>query len=300
MSGNRLKFLPGKLFEHSRDSKLATLDLSSNQIRELPSDIFKPLKNLGEINMDNNELTFLPGSLFDQNLDLHKISFQRNRLNGISSIMFQHLRDLDSVDFEDNDCISSSYYDLKSYSYQLNEFRNSLKDRCSFGYLQVEMKSMIENYAKMTEFVKIYEGKVEDLEKNLSVISTTVNRLQNLTEVQRERIEELENGNGILAGIEINATKAENTTLPTAATTVNLEPEEKTETTTPMVTEEAVTEGIIEEDNTQQPASISGRMIDFQAPPITSTSEEDFDDDYDQIGLEDSWNFQKIQDFYLS
>jgi hypothetical protein len=73
----------------------------------------------------------------------------------------------------------------------MNNFVTALQDRCSFGYLQVEMKSMIENYTKMTEYFKSHESKIEKLEQKMGKmdnVSAFLQKVLNYTEVQSEEV----------------------------------------------------------------------------------------------------------------
>jgi Leucine-rich repeat (LRR) protein len=185
LSENNINNLPEVLFRSQENLK--ELYLSNNQISILPAKIFNALGNLVTLNLHQNQLSFLPGTLFGNNLQLKTIGFNNNRLNGISSTMFQHLRELEVVDFNYNQCINN-YYSSLQYSNYMNNFMTALQDRCSFGYLQVEMKSMIENYAKMTQYFKSHETKIEKLEKKMENVSAFLQKVLNYTEVQSEEV----------------------------------------------------------------------------------------------------------------
>lgn len=116
--------------------KLETLDLSHNDIEEIPDDALFDLNELVDVFLDNNNLKFLPakllshapefqrfkasnnsieileGDFFKSNSHLKIVSLDNNRLHKIG-VDFRPFGNLKKIDLLNNPCVSTNYNDWR-------------------------------------------------------------------------------------------------------------------------------------------------------------------------------------------
>jgi Leucine-rich repeat (LRR) protein len=75
MSFNKIEELPRGFFEYNQ--KLEVLMLNNNKFYKIPTDIFKPLKDLMRVDISGNGLLEVSSSLWNSNTRLKEISFDQ-------------------------------------------------------------------------------------------------------------------------------------------------------------------------------------------------------------------------------
>jgi hypothetical protein len=114
------------------------LGFYKNQIATIEADAFQHLPNLKRINLSHNQLRSLPHQIFKNNSELAYIGIYGNKINSITPDFFQNLNELQYVDFENNQCIHREFGCVSRYcsvsQSQLNSeladcYNNCLNDR---------------------------------------------------------------------------------------------------------------------------------------------------------------------------
>lgn len=124
--------------DFSAMSKLETLDLSNNEIEEIPEDAFYDLSELVDLFIDNNRVKALSGRLlnnahffqrfkasnnsleilesefFTGNPSLKIVSLDNNKLHKIR-VDFRPFRNLKKIDLLNNPCVSTNFNDWRKY-----------------------------------------------------------------------------------------------------------------------------------------------------------------------------------------
>lgn len=136
VTGSGVKFVEREDF--SAMTKLETLDLSNNEIEEIPEDALFDLGELVDFFIDNNKIRALSGRLLSQahnfqrfkasnnsleildteffngNPSLKIVSLDNNRLHKIR-VDFRPFRNLKKLDFLNNACVNTNYNDWRKY-----------------------------------------------------------------------------------------------------------------------------------------------------------------------------------------
>jgi Leucine-rich repeat (LRR) protein len=95
LASNQLIQLPDNIF--SKFNQLQTLDLRNNNLSQLPENIFHALTQLQRLYLNYNQLTELPQHIFDNLLSLTELSLRHNKLTQLPENIFDslaHLQDL--------------------------------------------------------------------------------------------------------------------------------------------------------------------------------------------------------------
>lgn len=139
VNNSGLKFIERDDF--SGMPKLETLNLSENEIEEIPEDTLYDLDELVDFFVDNNKVRTLPknllshaamfqrfkasnnsiegidGDFFKSNHELKIVSLDNNKLHKIH-VDFRPFRNLKKVDLLNNPCVSTNYNDWRKYKSQ--------------------------------------------------------------------------------------------------------------------------------------------------------------------------------------
>lgn len=97
LSSNGLQYVESNIF-HS----LEKLHLQNNELNSLQLTFLFSLKNLIELNLDFNRLTFLPEKIFQSNVNLRDLSLQGNDLNYLTNYSFLGLSNLQHLNLARN------------------------------------------------------------------------------------------------------------------------------------------------------------------------------------------------------
>ncbi|CAK9064104.1 unnamed protein product [Durusdinium trenchii] len=81
---------------------LKTLDLGSNQISTLPTDIFQNLTSLTQLRLTNNQLSTLPASIFSQLPLLQECHLDKNKLTFLPETIFSNQTLLEDLNLQNN------------------------------------------------------------------------------------------------------------------------------------------------------------------------------------------------------
>lgn len=148
-------------------------------LQTIDSSDLLPFKNLQSIELQNNEIRSLDGDLFRSNPEVQYVSIFNNPLQHVGPNIFDSLRGLIEVDLSDCRCINETV----SQPEQLDELKYSLSLNCPPTYEMIE-KAILTG-PKFTRNVKEMEEKGESLKGE-------VHQLRFLTEVLRNRLENVE------------------------------------------------------------------------------------------------------------
>ena len=90
------------------------IDLNYNQIRVIPSNVFKDMPKLKNIEINYNRLTDLNGSLFENLPTLNFIKFEFNAITQVGDEIFQNVSSLETVYFSGNNLTQIPYKSLQN------------------------------------------------------------------------------------------------------------------------------------------------------------------------------------------
>eukprot|EP00475_Leptophrys_vorax_P038041 TRINITY_DN6633_c0_g1_i4.p1 TRINITY_DN6633_c0_g1~~TRINITY_DN6633_c0_g1_i4.p1 ORF type:complete len:129 (-),score=14.53 TRINITY_DN6633_c0_g1_i4:173-559(-) len=90
------------------DKALTIVDLSANQLVNIPEPFFQGLLNLQTINLRANQLSSLPEGIFQGLTSLQEINLSYNQLAAVSEQLFQGLSQLQSL------CVPASIFCVHS------------------------------------------------------------------------------------------------------------------------------------------------------------------------------------------
>ena len=100
ISENQLPQLPINIFASL--SKLISINLTSNKLTQLPPDIFVGLKNLQTLRLSHNKLTQLPAAIFTGLSNLQELALDYIKLSQLPADLFAGLNNLQTIDLSSN------------------------------------------------------------------------------------------------------------------------------------------------------------------------------------------------------
>ena len=101
LSHNNLRTLPEEIFK-GLSFERGNIFLDHNQLSSLPEGIFNGLTDLGLIYLHNNQLKSLPEGIFNDLTDLGGLYLANNKLNSLPKGLFKNLTDLKWLDLRNN------------------------------------------------------------------------------------------------------------------------------------------------------------------------------------------------------
>jgi Leucine-rich repeat (LRR) protein len=128
LSHNAIEELPSDVFKDIKNLRYLYLDY--NAIKELPSNVFQDLEILEWIHIDNNQIKELHRDLFKNNLKLYVLDASNNKLQKIE-VDFRKSYDLWHIDLTGNICIDrnvASY--LKRDEEEINNLQAVIDENC--------------------------------------------------------------------------------------------------------------------------------------------------------------------------
>ncbi|KAM8849589.1 uncharacterized protein AB9W97_021240 isoform 1-T2 [Spinachia spinachia] len=133
LKGNRLT----ELSSLSSLTSLSDLILSSNQLSELPEDIFRNVTALENLDLSENQLTLLPEMIFHNLCGIKSIHLHRNNLSKVASKLFQDQYFLQQLYLSDNqlETLPLSLLDPFVMQHTVRLHGNPWKCDCHMSYL---------------------------------------------------------------------------------------------------------------------------------------------------------------------
>ncbi|KAG5675184.1 hypothetical protein PVAND_005109 [Polypedilum vanderplanki] len=119
LSSNEIEDLPKDVFYEL--PRLKTLLLSRNKIKSLDRDLFISNPNLNIIYIFGNEIEVLENDLFRANSNLEQLHIDENKIMNIENEFFDRIPFLQIANFLNNVCVNSHYPKFKSYD-KLKDF----------------------------------------------------------------------------------------------------------------------------------------------------------------------------------
>lgn len=173
----QIKRLPRKLQKFFPNVK--ALVITNSMLEAIESSDLAPFKKLQSIELQNNEIRSLDGDLFRSNPDVQFISIFSNPLQHVGPNIFDSLRELTEVDLSNCRCINETV----SHLAELDQLKYSMSLNCPPTYEMIERAIL--TGSKFTRKVKEMEEKGESLKGE-------VQQLWFLTEILRNRLENVE------------------------------------------------------------------------------------------------------------
>ncbi|KAL6104279.1 cpn2 [Pungitius sinensis] len=133
LKGNRLT----ELSSLSSLTSLSDLFLSSNQLSELPEDIFRNVTALENLDLSENQLTVLPEMIFHDLCAIKSIHLHKNHLSKVGSKLFQDQYLLQQLYLSDNqlETLPEGFLDAFVIQHTVRLHGNPWKCDCHMSYL---------------------------------------------------------------------------------------------------------------------------------------------------------------------
>ncbi|XP_067856090.1 leucine-rich repeat and transmembrane domain-containing protein 2 [Heptranchias perlo] len=100
LSNNKLSTLPALTFTNF--TTLEKLDLSSNYLDQLPSNVFDYISSLTDLNLRNNSIRSLDKNIFYKTTNLQRLDLSANGLSQIPLLLFDEMQNLTWLNLEEN------------------------------------------------------------------------------------------------------------------------------------------------------------------------------------------------------
>ena len=100
LKGNRLKLIGRNCFLSLKG--VIMIDLSYNNLQDLPSQLFRQLNDLQELRLDFNQISSIPEELFKSQRQIQRIHLDHNKVTSIPKGLFSELNKLEVLHLENN------------------------------------------------------------------------------------------------------------------------------------------------------------------------------------------------------
>lgn len=122
-----LHYLPENIYETY--PKLASLTVTEAGLRKIRYENLRLLWQLQNLDLQSNKIEILESNLFTDNSNLQIIILKNNKLHSISPESFDNLNQIREINFAANECIDKAYYfgNLNSKP----ELQNDLTETCT-------------------------------------------------------------------------------------------------------------------------------------------------------------------------
>lgn len=150
-----IHYLPENIYETY--PKLASLIVTEAGLRRIRYEHLRQLEQLKVLDLQSNKIETLESNLFTDNSNLQDINLRNNKLHSISPTSFENLIQLREINFAKNECIDKAYYFETLHT--KSELRRDLTETCP-GY-QNKLKILTDrkecNCVKQHEQVPLIE-----------------------------------------------------------------------------------------------------------------------------------------------
>lgn len=121
----------------SRLTSLTDLVLSSNQLSNLPEDIFRNATLLENLDLSDNQLTFLPDSIFSELFGINTIHLHKNNLSKLDPKLFEDQNLIQQLYLSDNqlETLPQGLFDPFAFQHTVRLHGNPWKCDCHMWYL---------------------------------------------------------------------------------------------------------------------------------------------------------------------
>ena len=170
-------------------SKVTSIDLSYNNIKEIPEGLLDGKTELTEIVLNGNKISKLPKDLFKDTKNIENIYMSSMKLSKVEKGVFEDLSKLNIVDLENNEIseIEAGAFDGLTSLLQLGLDGNELTDLPD-GVLK-SLTSLTFLGLSENEFVKVPKA-VEDV-SNLEILYLNWNNIQTVDNVDYAKLTKL-------------------------------------------------------------------------------------------------------------
>ncbi|KAF3699122.1 Carboxypeptidase N subunit 2 Carboxypeptidase N 83 kDa chain [Channa argus] len=126
-----------KLSSLSNLTSLFNLMLSSNQLSNLPEDIFRNITQLENLDLSENQLTFLPESIFSNLFGIQVIHLHKNNLTKLDAKLFEDQHLIQQLYLSDNqlETLPFGIFDTFAMQHTVRLHGNPWKCDCHMWYL---------------------------------------------------------------------------------------------------------------------------------------------------------------------
>ncbi|KAK2822150.1 hypothetical protein Q5P01_022215 [Channa striata] len=126
-----------KLSSLSSLTSLFNLVLSSNQLSDLPEDVFKNITLLENLDLSENRLTFLPESIFSNLFGIQAIHLHKNNLTKLDAKVFENQHLIQQLYLSDNqlESLPLGIFDTFAMQHTVRLHGNPWKCDCHMWYL---------------------------------------------------------------------------------------------------------------------------------------------------------------------
>ena len=105
---------------------LESISFVHNKLSSVPLDAFNTLTKLIIIDLSSNQIKDLPNGIFRNNMNLEEMYLNHNRIKYLGTEIFHDLKKLDFVDLEGNICVDDEYRGTT----KINQLKNDIKMKC--------------------------------------------------------------------------------------------------------------------------------------------------------------------------
>lgn len=170
-------------------SKVTSIDLSYNNIKEIPEGLLDGKTELTEIVFNGNKISKLPKDLFKDTKNIENIYMSSMKLSKVEKGVFENLSKLDIVDLQNNEIseVEAGAFDGLTSLTQLGLDENKLTDLPD-GVLK-SLTSLTFLGLSENEFVKVPKA-VEDA-SNLEILYLNWNNIQTVDNVDYAKLTKL-------------------------------------------------------------------------------------------------------------
>ena len=158
-----LNYIHGKSselsFTNDEITKLNEINLSHQNITNLPNDVFNQLVELEVIDLSNNKLTNLDAKLFDRLTKLQMLILSNNQLKSLNKKIFSNLSKLNIINLSNNQ-IDNLDVDLFNGLVELNRLDVSKNKLNSLN------ENIFKNLTKLMD-IDLSENELTELDENI-------------------------------------------------------------------------------------------------------------------------------------
>ncbi|CAL1267963.1 unnamed protein product [Larinioides sclopetarius] len=184
ISSNNMKKLPSDMFLNSRNNRLNSIHISNNRINRLKYHLFKNMHSISQIFLFNNKIQVIENQAFMNCSNLHTIVLSNNNLRYIEPSAFYNLSKLTNLYLQDNklELFSLDIFEGNTSPININLSNNfieilSLGNSTSSYLLNIKSLDLTKN--KITQIPGILSNSISN---DLHCLFLSHNKISNLSE----------------------------------------------------------------------------------------------------------------------